>query len=178
MDEAIGTPKGSWIWSEQKWTYPNTDNAIDGAIEIQKWMYPAAITTGSSTVELTSNWGSNVSGIILTAASPIKFIPPGQKIGEDMSGVQVIRYTVVDPDPILAEKNPEHSFLTTGVIVTKSKDHQKVIMDLAGRLGDALEAHNRNRVSVEYEDKDDKTRRLKPIKLSDLDIILEVIRAY
>lgn len=100
----------------------------------------------------------------------------GEEKGKNMA--RLIRYTVVDADPILAEKTPEESILTAGVIVLNGTDDRGFVMDLASKLGPTLDEHNTNRVKVEYEDKEGKTKNLKPVKISQLDVVIETLKTY
>ena len=92
--------------------------------------------------------------------------------------MRLLRYTVVDPDQVLADKSPETSILKTGTIAVNGADDKGFLMDLASQLGDLLIAHNVARETIQYEDKEGKTKTLKPIKLSNRDVVIEVLKAY
>ena len=91
---------------------------------------------------------------------------------------RLIRYIVVDADPVLAEKAPGTSILTTGMAVLNGTDDRGFVMELASKLTPTLDEHNFNRIKIGYEDKEDKTKYLKAIKMSPLDVIIEVIKSY
>ena len=92
--------------------------------------------------------------------------------------MRLLRYTVVDPDQTLADKSPETSILKAGTIAVNGTDDRGFLMDLASQLGDLLISHNVARETIQYEDKEGKTKTLKPIKLSNLDVVIEVLKAY
>ena len=91
---------------------------------------------------------------------------------------RLIRYTVVDPNVTLAEKAPELCILDSGLVVLNGTEDRGFLMDLAPKLSEKLEGHNTRRVGVEHEDKDGELHHLKPIKLSQLDVVIEVIKEY
>jgi len=91
---------------------------------------------------------------------------------------RLIRYTVVDADPVLAEETPGASILKTGMVVLNDTDDRGFVMELASKLATTLDEHNFNRVKIGYEDKEGKTKYLKAIKMSQLDVIIEVIKSY
>lgn len=91
---------------------------------------------------------------------------------------RLIRFTVVDPDAVLADKKPEASILLAGTVMLNGTDDKGFLMDLAPRVADRLADHNREREGVEYEDPEGKSKRLKPIKLSQLDVVVEQLKAY
>jgi len=94
------------------------------------------------------------------------------------SGPKLIRYHVVDPDPVLAEKMPDTGVLMSGTTMLNGMDEKGFVMDLAPRVAIKLPAHNEIRQSVEYDDDEGNTKRLKPIRLGQLDVVLEILKAY
>ena len=91
---------------------------------------------------------------------------------------RLIRYTVVDPEPVLADKVPEFSILLGGTVMLNGTDDKGFLMDLAPKVAERLPAHNAARERVEYEDSEGKPKKLKPIKLSNLDVVVEVLKSY
>lgn len=91
---------------------------------------------------------------------------------------RLIRYTVADPDKILADKKPERCVLMQGTIMLNGADDRGFLMDLAPKVAEKLEAHNAERIQVIYEDSKGDTRTLKAIKLSNLDVVIEVLKSY
>jgi len=102
--------------------------------------------------------------------------PPERRPNPPMA--RVIRYTVVDPDPVLADKSPELSILLGGTMVLNGTDDKGFLMDLAPKVAERLVIHNPKREEVEYEDKEGKTKKLKAVRLSNLDVIIEVLKSY
>lgn len=94
------------------------------------------------------------------------------------SGTKLVRYHVVDADPVLAEKLPEAGVVMSGTTMLNGMDEKGFVMDLAPRVAEKLEAHNASRWSVEYDDDEGNTKRLKPIRLGQLDVVLEILKAY
>lgn len=101
---------------------------------------------------------------------------PAQGVRKPMA--RLIRYTVTDPDHILADKKPESCILMGGTVMLNGTDDKRFLMDLAPKVAEKLEAHNSDRASVEYEDDEGRTKTLKPVKLSQLDVVVEVLKSY
>lgn len=91
---------------------------------------------------------------------------------------RLIRYTVVDPDPILADKAPEASILDSGMVMLNGTDDRGFVMDLAPKIAGKLAEHNAAREGVEYEDAEGRTKTLKAIRLGQLDVVVEKVREY
>lgn len=114
--------------------------------------------------------------------SPVKYhsiLQPDLHKEEAMSsGPKLVRYHVVDADPVLAEKMPDTGVLMSGTTMLNGMDEKGFVMDLAPRVAIKLPAHNEIRQSVEYDDDEGNTKRLKPIRLGQLDVVLEILKAY
>lgn len=91
---------------------------------------------------------------------------------------RLIRYTVTDPDHVLADKKPEACILMGGTVMLNGADDKGFLMDLAPQVARKLDAHNAERAGVEYEDEEGRTKTLKPVKLSQLDVVVEVLKSY
>jgi len=94
---------------------------------------------------------------------------------------RLIRFTVVDPDPSRADKAAAHSILMTGTALLNGADDKAFLMDMAATFAEKLVAHNEHRRAIEYDVESEKglTRRtLKPIKLSNLDVVIETLKTY
>lgn len=92
--------------------------------------------------------------------------------------MRLIRYTVTDPDPVLANKRPEVCVLMSGTLVLNGIDDKGFLMDLAPKVSEKLVTHNQVREEVEYEDAEGRTKRLKPVRLGQLDVVVEVLKSY
>lgn len=119
--------------------------------------------------------------IPMASASPIKTTTgtvntPSPQEARIMA--KLIRYTVVDPDAVLADKTPEAAILLGGTCMLNGSDEKGFLMDLAPKVAEKLEAHNRHRGTVEYEDEEGRTKTLKPVRLGQLDVVIEVLKAY
>ena len=97
--------------------------------------------------------------------------------------MRLLRYTVIDPDPILADTHPDHSILLHGILVFAGTDDRGLLMELGPKVEKLLEAHNMFRNAVEYETYIGggnyvQMRKLSPVKLSQLDVVVEVVKEY
>lgn len=97
---------------------------------------------------------------------------------EEKVVARLIRYTVVDADVVLADKAPEHSILMSGTVMLNGSDDKAFLMELSPAISEKLIGHNIQRAKTEYEDKEGKTRTLKPIKIGSVDVVIEVLREY
>lgn len=89
--------------------------------------------------------------------------------------LRLISYIVVDPDKTLAEKNPGACILTRDMRLLYNIDDQGFVLDLASELLERLASHNTLREGTSYEVREngmEVTRKLKPIKLSQLEIAI------
>ena len=91
---------------------------------------------------------------------------------------RLIRYTVTDPDAVLADKAPDLCILMGGTLMLNGTDDKGFLMDLAPKVAEKLDAHNGRRIAVEYEDDEGRTKTLKAVKLSQLDVVVEVLKSY
>ena len=91
---------------------------------------------------------------------------------------RLIRYTVVDPDPTIAKERPEFAILMEGTVMLDGTDDKGFLMDLAPKVADRLSDHNTRRTGITYEDSEGKTKNLKAVKLSQLDVVIESLREY
>ena len=92
--------------------------------------------------------------------------------------MRLLRYTVVDPDARLAKEKPEVCVLLQGMRMLEGSDEKGLIMEVAERVSGLLGSHNTERSLVEYEDEDGKPRKLRPIRLGELDVVLEQLKTY
>ena len=131
-----------------------------------------------------AEWGTGRQGITVVPAKAFETKTPTQEIREakweekKMAKTRLIRYTVVDPDPILAEHKPEIGILCSGTVMLNGMDDRGFVMDLAPKVNEKLAAHNEQRQAVEYEDEEGRTKKLKPVRLGQLDVVLELLKAY
>lgn len=114
-------------------------------------------------------------GGLLGAAAAIT-PPPTQK--EEHPMARLIRYTVVNPNPHLAKQKPELSILTSGTVMLDGVDDKGFLMDLAPRVAELLPAHNQALGDLRWEDPEGKERPFKPVKLSNLDVVIEALKSY
>lgn len=123
------------------------------------------------------NW---LEGYKNQAPLPLSSMAPllAQMKKEDKIMARLIRYTVTDPDLILADKAPEHSILMSNTVMLNGSDDKSFLMEIAPAIHTKLTDHNVRREAVEYEDKEGKTKKLRPIKISQLDVVIEVLREY
>ena len=91
---------------------------------------------------------------------------------------KLIRYTVVDHDSVLVEEKPDACILLEGRMMLDGTDEKGFLMDLAPQVAEKLTAHNAMREAVEYEDEDGHTKKLKAIRLGQLDVVIEVLKTY
>lgn len=144
--------------------------------------------TTSSTLPTTWNMTTNPAAQLTTAAlqgvtdlaqavrQGLPASKPEPAKGRRMT--KLVRYTVVDPDPILAEHAPSHGILLTGTSMLNGTDERGFLMDLAPAVAEALELHNAKRAAVEYTDDEGRSRTLKPVRLGQLDVVVEVVKTY
>ena len=97
---------------------------------------------------------------------------------EEIIMAKLIRYTVVDHDPTLVEEKPDACILLEGRVMLDGTDEKGFLMDLAPQVAEKLPAHNAMREAVEYEDEDGHTKKLKAIRLGQLDVVIEVLKTY
>lgn len=97
---------------------------------------------------------------------------------EEKRMARLIRYTVVDPDPLLAEHAPMSAILLTGQRMLKGTDERGLVMELAADVSGLLPAHNAKREAVKYQDEDGDARSLKAVRISQLDVVVEVVKQY
>lgn len=105
---------------------------------------------------------------------------PPQTIEEKIVA-RLIRYTVVDPDPKLADVKPEMCILMEGTAMLNGADDKGFLMELAPKIAVKMEAHNLNLTRPEgpiWEDKDGKTHAFKARRLSNFDVVIESLREY
>lgn len=155
--------------------------------ELPSISYSTSTTSAPIAMNFLTTAGTNIGGTLadwkFDYTAP--FVPCG-RVETLASAPQVkerilarlIRFTVVDQNPILADKAPELSIVMEGTQVLNGTDDKGFLMELAPKLAERLIVHNPKRVLVEYEDKDGKTRNLKETKLSNLDVVIEVLREY
>jgi len=91
---------------------------------------------------------------------------------------RLIRYTVVDPDPKLAEQKPENSILMSGTAMLNGQDDKGFLMELAPKIQEKLGAHNTELSGMTWEDKDGKSHTFRGRRLSNLDVVIEVLKSY
>jgi len=92
---------------------------------------------------------------------------------------RLFSFTVIDKDPALLERKPEFSIVLRGQTrMTRATDDKTLMLELGPEIAQALEKHNEVRVTVEYEDREGRTRTLKPAVISELDIVVTVIKTY
>ena len=127
---------------------------------------------------------------IITLEAPPDFIPTfsgtqyRSTFSETQGGRQRIMarlfsFTVIDKDPALLERKPEFSIVLRGQTrMTRATDDKTLMLELGPEIAQALEKHNEVRVTVEYEDREGRTRTLKPAVISELDIVVTVIKTY
>mgnify|MGYP001614940259 CR=1 FL=1 len=111
---------------------------------------------------------------ILTAAD---FDPTTAPQKESPPMAKLIRYTVVNPNPRLLDVGPESTVLSQGTRLMKG-DEKGFLLDLALELKESLAEHNLELSRLTYEDAEGKPRPFKVVKLSDLDVCIEIIREY
>lgn len=112
---------------------------------------------------------------LLPAQTPVPSPRPSDK---EKFKMRLLRYTVVDPDPILADKDQSKTILSSGTVLLNGTDDRGFLMELASKLSNDLSEHNRVRKLIHYEDKDGKEKYLKDIKLSNLDVVIELLKTY
>lgn len=93
-------------------------------------------------------------------------------------GVVIIRYTIVDPNKVLADKKPESVVLKQGLMARPKWDERSFLMEMGGEIRDLLEGHNGIRTEIQYENDKGDLVFLKEAKLADLDVVVEVIKQY
>ena len=105
-------------------------------------------------------------------------IPTQHQQEEKQTMARLIHYVAVDPTPVLADKAPSLCVLMEGTVVLNGTDDRGFLMELAPQLAERLIIHNPRRANIDYEDKDGKTQNLKPIKLSNIDVVIQTLKEY
>jgi hypothetical protein len=90
---------------------------------------------------------------------------------------RLIRFTVVDPDLDLMEQHPTACVLLAGQRVFAGDD-RALGMELALEVSEKLKAHNTFRETVTVENDDGTTRKLRPLRIAQLDVVVESLKAY
>ena len=93
-------------------------------------------------------------------------------------GTRLVRWTVVDPDHTLASKKPNAGIILQGTTCLNGTDDKGFLMELAPLIAEKLDSHNALRATVEYDDEKGTTKTLKPIRLGQLDVVLEELKKY
>ena len=92
---------------------------------------------------------------------------------------RLIRYTVVNPDNTLTKVKPEISILLTGTAMLDGTDDKGFLMELAPKVVALLTEHNEELSKLTWPDpKTGEPRPFRSIRLGQLDVVLEVVKAY
>ena len=134
----------------------------------------ANITTSGALGDVTF---SKALSSMLPMSSQLITGSPTQIIQEKIVA-RLIRYTVVDPDPRLAEQKPEIAILMSGVAMLNGQDDKGFLMELAPTISAKVSEHNLNLQTMGWEDKEGKTHPFKTRRLSSFDVVIEVLKDY
>ena len=92
---------------------------------------------------------------------------------------RLIRYSVVNPDNALTKVKPEISILMTGIAMLDGTDDKGFLMELAPKVTELLAEHNIELQKLTWPDpKTGEPRAFRPVRLGQLDVVLEVVKAY
>lgn len=131
------------------------------------------LTTSSSIADAYQNYQKYFSPILGTPSQNINIV---EKIV-----ARLIRYTVVDPNPKLADVKPEMCILMQGTAMLNGADDKGFLMELAPKIAEKLDAHNKVLTypgGPVWEDKDGKTHSFKTRRLSNFDVVVETLKVY
>ncbi len=92
--------------------------------------------------------------------------------------MKLVRYTVVDPDQRLAKERPDLCILGHGTWLLNGIDEKGLAMEISEHVGTLLTAHNEKRGTVSYETENGDTKQLRPIRIGQLDVVLETLKEY
>lgn len=91
---------------------------------------------------------------------------------------KLIRYTVVNPNPLVLEHAPETAILLEGRGMMNGGDEKGFLLEVAPRILSALIEHNHVLNGLTYRDEDGKTQTFPPIKIAQLDVVVETVKSY
>ena len=98
--------------------------------------------------------------------------------GQEKVMARLVRFTVVDPNPQLAKVKPEISILMSGTVMLDGIDDRGFIMDLAPKVAEVLPKHNEELSMLMWENEKGESKPFRPVKLSNLDVVVESLKSY